>query len=139
MKIQGLFACCLLSICIHTQGQAVKSTYPSKWSHVSTTTPEILLSGIPALVLFRKISCIDFMTKVCGQGKSLSPEKTTYTSSSKRALTGLLLIRSSMPLFLKLIQNKKITGLKLACQKTSFGAGNKALRKVTGLTFSLSL
>lgn len=60
-------------------------------------------------------------------------------SHSRLALTGLVMIAGSIPYFLNAIKNKKLAGLKLACQKTFIGTNKKACRKVTGITFAIPI
>ena len=60
-------------------------------------------------------------------------------ASLRIALTGLVMMAGSIPYFLYSLKNKKIAGLKLTCQKTSFGTSARACKKVTGLTFAIPI
>lgn len=60
-------------------------------------------------------------------------------SGSRLALTGPVMMAGSIPYFIASLKNKKIAGIQLVCQKTSFGASNKARKKVTGITYSIPL
>ena len=77
-----------------------------------------------------------------GNSYTKSPLYVNTTEScnyTKLAFTGLVMIAGSIPYFLNAIKSKKLAGLKLACQKTTFGANNKACKKVTGLTFAIPI
>lgn len=58
---------------------------------------------------------------------------------SRLALTGLVMIAGSIPYFLNALKNRKLVGIKLACQKTFVGTNRKACRKVTGITFAIPI
>ena len=57
---------------------------------------------------------------------------------AKLALTGLAMMAGSIPYFIQALKNKD-KGLKLTCQKTTFGSCNKDYKKVTSLTFSFPI
>ncbi|MEO6229841.1 MAG: hypothetical protein ABJB11_14055 [Ferruginibacter sp.] len=61
------------------------------------------------------------------------------SSCTRLAVTGLVLIAGSIPYFISALRNKNKVGLKLTCQKTSFGASAKACKKVTSLTFGIPI
>ena len=60
-------------------------------------------------------------------------------NNSRLAITGLVMIAGSIPYFLNALKNRKLAGLKLACQKTFVGTNKKACRKVTGITFAIPI
>lgn len=60
-------------------------------------------------------------------------------SCTRLAVTGLVLMAGSIPYFISALRNKNKVGLKLTCQKTSFGASPKACKKVTSLTFGIPI
>ena len=77
--------------------------------------------------------CNSFTT---GNFHSNSNKNSTY---SGLPLTGLVMVAAGISHFINFLKNKNNAGLNLACQKTSFGASNKACKKVTGITFSIPI
>ncbi len=106
-----------------------------------------LSQKINGLVLFTGGSLVGYLGIRSGMdmpGNSFSknpfqPGSIDNNSSYKMALTGLVLMAGSIPYFIHSMKNKHKAGLKLTCQKTAFGASNKACKKVTGLTFAIPL
>lgn len=62
-----------------------------------------------------------------------------YTACSRVAITGMIMMAGSIPYFISALKNKYKAGLKLTCQKNSFGASNKASKKVIGLTYAIPI
>jgi len=56
----------------------------------------------------------------------------------RAAVSGLMLIASSIPYLIMALQTKH-KGLRLCSQKTTYGSLNKASKKVTGITFSIPI
>lgn len=106
-----------------------------------------LTQKINGLVLFTGGSVIGYLgiksglefSKDFSLSKNLFRNQYENSGSCRMALTGLVLVAGSIPYFIYSLKNKNKAGLKLTCQKTSFGTTNKAYKKVTGLTFAFPL
>lgn len=99
----------------------------------------VLMAGgsfIGAMGIRNELNRIFYETEDAKSGNDYKMEKLSYT---KLAVTGLVLMAGSIPYFISALRNKNKVGLKLTCQKTSFGASPKACKKVTSLTFGIPI
>ncbi len=100
----------------------------------------VLLTGGSVMSLLGIRSMMDVSNSIYPGSKNPLQVNLFETSNNSRlALTGLVMIAGSIPYFLNALKNKKLVGLKLACQKTIIGTNKKACRKVTGITFAIPI
>ncbi|MEP7107238.1 MAG: hypothetical protein ABI760_04635 [Ferruginibacter sp.] len=99
----------------------------------------VLITGGSFMSFLGIRSGLDISKSISFRKSLFQANSNEFNTYSRLALTGLVIMAGSIPYFINSLKNKKIAGLKLTCQKTSFGAANKACKKVTGLTFSVPI
>jgi hypothetical protein len=99
----------------------------------------VLLTGGSVISFFGISSRLDISNGDSFINSPFHSNRDQYTTYSGLALTGLVMMAGSIAYFINSWKNKNKAGLKFTCQKTSFGAPNKALKKVSGLTFSIPI
>ncbi|MEO6732390.1 MAG: hypothetical protein ABIN01_14325 [Ferruginibacter sp.] len=99
----------------------------------------VLITGGSVMSLLGIRSVLDVSQSHSFTKDNLNTSFNENIAYSRIAITGLVMMAGSIPYFISALKNKKVAGLKLTCQKTSFGASNKARQKVTGITFSIPI
>lgn len=99
----------------------------------------LLVTGGSVLSLLGIKNRLDNTGSFSLKNSSFYTNENAYTAFSRIAITGVIMMAGSIPYFISALKNKYKAGLKLTCQKNSFGASNKASKKVIGLTYAIPI